>query len=188
MAIRGRIAGGLFLGLAATGLAGCGGGSTGAPNLLANATAPCPRVALLGEAADLTRFRAGGPRDLSNMELDARLVGFQAKCDYAPRRDGLDVTLTLSLSAERGPGATGRTASLPYLVAVVSGDERQVLAREAYAAEVSFPANVNRVQTRGEELSIRIPGSPQEAAGRTVLLGFVLTPEELALNRQRGTR
>ena len=54
---------------------------------------------------------------------------------------------------------------------------------------MEFPANVNRVQTSGEEISIRIPAAtPGEAAQRQVLLGFQLSPEELALNRQRGPR
>ena len=166
-------------------LAACGGA---ARDPMAEITAPCPRVALLGEAADLTRY-AGGGRDLSALVLDARLTGFTARCDYAPRNAGLDVTLRLAMSAERGQAAPGREATLPYLVAVVTPDETAVLAREAYGAQVAFPVNVNRVLTRGEEISIRLPGrDPQEAAQRTVLLGFVLTPEELALNRQRGPR
>ncbi|UFN46831.1 hypothetical protein LPC08_12395 [Roseomonas sp. OT10] len=182
---RGRRAGAMAL-LAGAGLAlaGCGGSSR---DLLANVTAPCPRVALLGEAADLTRFR-GGARDLTGLELDGRLTGFQAKCDYGPGRQGLDVTLTLGMTVERGPAAVGRTAQIPYMVAVVTGDETQVLSRASFAVPVEFPNNVSRLTLRSEELSIRIPGPPQEAATRTVLLGFVLTPEELALNRARGPR
>lgn len=175
-------AGALLLGLV---LAGCGGAER---DPMAQATAPCPRVALLGDAADLTRYD-GPSRDLSALVLDARLTGFSARCDYAPRGAGLDVTLRLAMSAERGPAARTRDAALPYLVAVVTPDETRVLAREAYSAQAAFPANVNRVRTQGEEISIRLPGrDPQEAAQRTVLLGFALTPEELALNRQRGPR
>ncbi len=165
--------------------AACGGAPR---DPMAEVTAPCPRVALLGEAADLTRYD-GATRDLSALVLDARLTGFTATCDYAPRNAGLDVTLRLAMSAERGPAARGREATLPYLVAVVTPDEREVLAREGYSAQAVFPANVGRVRTQGEEITIRLPGrDPQEAARRTVLLGFALTPEELALNRQRGPR
>lgn len=167
-------------------LAGCG--STDSKNPLANATAPCPAVSLLGDAADLTRFSGPG-RDIPSMVLDARLTGYQAKCDYAPGHKGLDVTLRLGLSAERGPAATTRTAALPYFVAVTTADESRILAKANYTASVEFPANVNRVQTSGEEISIRIPAAtPGEAAQRQVVLGFQLSPEELALNRQRGPR
>jgi len=71
---------------------------------------------------------------------------------------------------------------------VVSGDETSVLARATYDAQVEFPPNVSRVQTRGDELSIRIPGGVEQARTRRVLLGFVLTPQELAVNRRRGPR
>lgn len=172
--------------LALAGLAGCG--STDSKNPLANATAPCPAISLLGDAADLTRYRGPG-RDIPSMVLDARLTGYQAKCDYAPGHKGLDVTLRLGLAAERGPAATARTASLPYFVAVTTAGEGRILAKANYSAEVEFPANVNRLQTSGEQISIRIPAAtPGEAAQRQVVLGFQLSPEELALNRQRGPR
>ncbi|MFZ6763186.1 hypothetical protein [Pseudoroseomonas sp. WGS1072] len=164
-------------------LAGCGGSP--AP-LLAEATAPCPHVAVLADAADLTRFRPGGGRDLTAMTLNASLAGFQAKCDYAPKHAGLDVTLTPAFTAERGPAAQGRTAQIPYMVAVAEGES--IRDRAAYVLQVEFPPNVARVRSEGEELLIRLPGNPQEAAGKTIWLGFVLTPEELALNRERGPR
>lgn len=163
----------------------CSGGSATDP--LRNATAPCPRVAILSDAADLTRFRPGGGQDLTAMELNASLSGFQAKCDYAPERAGLDVTLTPSFTAERGPAAQGRTAEIPYMVAVVE-DESRILSRATYSMQVEFPPNVSRSRSAGEELSIRIPGTPQSAAQKTILLGFVLSPEELALNRRRSPR
>jgi hypothetical protein len=168
-------------------LAACGGES-GPRNLLETAQAPCPRVSILADAADLTRFRPGGGTDLAAMAFDARIAGFRARCDYAPRRAGLDVTLTLAFNAERGPAATGRSVDLPYVVAVVSADESRVLSRAAFATRAVFPPNVSRLQGQGEELSIRLPGTPQEAAAQAVLVGFALTPEELAVNRRRGVR
>ncbi|HWX48754.1 MAG TPA: hypothetical protein VNZ61_11920 [Roseomonas sp.] len=162
----------------------CSGGTT---DPLRNATAPCPRVAILSDAADLTRFRPGGGQDLTAMELNASLSGFQAKCDYAPERAGLDVTLTPNFTAERGPAAQGRTAEIPYMVAVVE-DGNRILSRATYTIQVEFPPNVSRSRSEGEELSIRLPGTPQSAAQKSILLGFVLSPEELALNRRRGPR
>ncbi|WP_120006421.1 hypothetical protein [Teichococcus vastitatis] len=167
-------------------LSGCGG--SGAPaDPLRNAQAPCPNIGILSDAAELTRFRQGGGQDLTAMELNASLIGFEAKCDYAPERAGLDVTLTPRFTAERGPAASGRGASIPYMVAVLDG-QQHILSREAYNLQVAFPANVSRAQSQDEELSIRIPGTPQAAAGKNILLGFVLSPEELALNRRRGPR
>ncbi|KAA2214458.1 hypothetical protein [Teichococcus oryzae] len=167
-------------------LAACGG-SSAPPDLLRNAQAPCPNIGILSDAAELTRFRPGGGQDLTAMELNASLTGFDASCDYAPDRAGLDVTLTPRFTAERGPAATGRAAIIPYMVAVLDGPQH-ILSREAYNMQISFPGNVSRAQSQGEELSIRIPGTPQSAAQKNILIGFVLSPEELALNRRRGPR
>jgi hypothetical protein len=180
---RNLLAGGVSIGLLA--LAGCN--ETQVEGLMSRAQAPCPRVGVIADAADLTRFRAGGGTDLTAMEVDARVSGFQAKCNYASGRQGLVVTLTPQFSAERGPAAPAPVIDVPYMVAVV-GDDDQVLSRAAYALRVAFPPNVSRVQSQGEELSITLAGGVDQAASRRVLIGFQLSPEELAANRRRGPR
>ena len=173
-----------LLALAALLLAGCGGRDL----LSQRPQAPCPRVALLAEAVDLTRYRAGGGANLGAMEVDARLLGFQARCDYAPRDAGLDVTLVVEVSAERGPAATERTADLPYLIAVTEEAEGRVLNRGTDIVRVTFNGNESRAVARGEQMMVRIPGDVRRAAEKVVLIGFQLTPEQLADNRRRGVR
>jgi len=168
--------------LAMGGLAGCGG--QGANPVT---TAPCPRIGILSDAADLTRF-SGGSRDLAAMQIDAKIAGFNAKCDLTDRGQALDVTLTINIQAERGPAFQGRTAELPYMIAVVDPNGNRVMAREAYVIRANFEPNVPKTQVGTEEVNIRIPGIPPEAAKKQVLIGFQLTPDELALNRQRGPR
>jgi hypothetical protein len=181
---RGRpVAAGLAAALLA--LAGCGGGDQ--PTL----PATCPRVGILADAADLTHFRPGAGQDLSAMVLDARITGFQARCDYTRRGRALEMILTVQFAAERGPAAQGaRTAELPYFVTVVSPDETQVIAPpQHFSTRVVFPTNVSRVRANGQELSIVIPlGGERRLGDEAVLIAFQLTPEELALNRRRGPR
>jgi hypothetical protein len=167
------------------GLTACSGES--ARDLLARTTAPCPRVGIIQDAADLSRFRQGAQADLTALVVNASISGFQAKCDYNSKRDGLVVTLTPNFSAERGPASSGSTADIPYMVAVV-GDGDQVLSRAAYTLRVPFPPNVAKVTSQGEEVSIALGGGVAEAARRQILIGFVLTPDELAANRRRGPR
>lgn len=174
-----------LLALAALLLAGCGGSRS---VMSQRPQAPCPRVALLAEAVDLTRYRPGAGADLAAMEVDARLLGFQARCDYAPRDAGLDVTLVVEASAERGPAATGRTADLPYLIAVTEEGEGRVLNRGTDSIRVTFAGNERRSAARGEQMMVRIPGDVRQAAEKVVLIGFQLTPEQLADNRRRGVR
>ncbi len=165
-------------------LAGCGRDAADNPY---NLTAPCPRVGIIADAADLTRF-AGNSQDLSALVLDARIAGFNARCDYASRGAGLDVSLTVGIDLERGPAATSRAAEISYLVAVVDTDGQTILSRQAFVVRANFPANVSRIRDSGERLTIRMPGSPVASAQRQVLIGLQLTEAELALNRRRGNR
>ncbi|MBP0491258.1 hypothetical protein [Roseomonas indoligenes] len=165
-------------------LAACG---RGGDVLSQRPRAPCPRVALLADAVDLTRYRAGAVPDVGTVEVDARMVGLQARCDYAPREAGLDVTLVVQVTAERGPAAI-RAADLPYVVAVTDEAEGRILNRGTDTVTVTFAGNERRTAAQGEQMMIRIPGDVRRAAERVVLVGFQLTPEELAANRRRGAR
>ena len=89
------------MGLAgALALAGCGNTGPATP------PAPCPRITILADGADLTRFQPGAVQDLATTTFDARLVGFQASCDYARRRGGVAVTLSVLFALPLGGGVT----------------------------------------------------------------------------------
>jgi hypothetical protein len=152
--------------------------------------APCPRIAILADGADLTRFRAGAPRDLTTQVLDARISGFNASCDWASRdRRSLGITVTPLFEVERGPAAEGRVVDLPWFVALTDPTDSQVIAREAYTVRVTFPANVQRAQQPGQRVRLTLPLPEGQRAGEYNLrISFQLSPEELAVNRQRGPR
>ncbi len=181
----GRRAGGAAILAAPLALAACGGDSP--RDLLARATAPCPQIGIISDAADLTRFREGAQADLTALVVNASLSGFQAKCDYTSKHDGLQVSVTPNFTVERGPASTGSSVDVPYMVAVVGAND-QVISRATYTMRVSFPPNVAKVSSQGEEVAITLTGGVAEAAKRRVLLGFVLSPQELAANRRRGPR
>lgn len=172
------------LGLAgAAMLAGCGGGgsSTSVP-------APCPRVTILADGADLTRYRPGAVQDLATMTTDARLVGFEARCDYMRRREGVSVTLSAIFEVERGPVAQVRQAVLPWFLAVTDATDSQVIDRQEFGALVDFGPNVNRVRVQSRPVTLTFPADERLVENHNVRLSFQLTPEELALNRRRGPR
>jgi hypothetical protein len=175
-------------------LAACGGreDAEGARTIatLANELAPCPRIVILGDGADLTRFRPGGDRDLTAMVVDARIEGFNASCDYAnSARDSLAIRLTPRFEAERGPAAEGRTAELPWFVALTDPGDQSVLDRRGFAARASFPPNTPRATVIGQQARLAVPLRPgARAQDYTIRLSFQLSPEELAHNRARGPR
>ena len=106
----------------------------------------CPQLTLLAEGADLVRF-AGAGRDVTDRVMEARINGVDAKC--APGR-GRDVVATIRVRADvaRGPAARGRTAQVPYFVAVMRGDA--VLDRREFALAANFPPNVNSMRVAGD--------------------------------------
>jgi hypothetical protein len=153
--------------------------------------AACPRIAILAEGADLSRFRPGATRgDLTALVADARIAGFDATCDYADRaRTALNVRVTPRFEAERGPAAEGRTLDLPWFVALTDAADSAVLDRQGFATRVTFGPNVARTNVTGQTARLSLPlGEGRSAAGYTIRLSLQLTPEELALNRARGPR
>jgi hypothetical protein len=165
-------------------LAGCGGGggTAGSP------PAPCPRITILADGADLTRFRAGAVRDLATMAFDARLVGFEARCDYTRRREGVVVSISAVFDVERGPVAQARQATLPWFIAVTDVADSEIIDRQDFLTPVDFAPNVNQVRVQSRPVSLNFPAEERLVENHNVRLSFQLTPEDLALNRRRGPR
>jgi hypothetical protein len=164
--------------LAAGLLAGCGSDEpTFAPT--------CPQISLLAEGADLTRFTGQG-RDILDRVLEGRLTGIDGTC-RAGRGSELVATLTVRAELRRGPAAQGRTAQVPYFIAVIEGD--RIVDRRSFTLEATFPSNVDSLRVAGDELELRFPDTADRGAGRyRVLVSFQLTQDELAFNRRSAAR
>lgn len=166
-------------------LAGCGGGGSSA----LSPPAPCPRITVLADGADLTRFQPGAGQDLAAMTADARLIGFQARCDYTRRREAVSVSVSAIFDVERGPAAGSmRQTNLPWFIAVTDLDDTQVIDRREYVTPVTFESNVNRVRVQSRPVSFSFPAEERLVENHNLRLSFQLTPDELALNRRRGPR
>lgn len=173
----------MAIGLAAT-LAGCGGGTS----LSNSPPAPCPRITILADGADLTRFRPDAVRDLSTMTFDARLIGFEARCDYTRRREGVAVAISAIFDVERGPAGVARETSLPWFIAVTDANDAQLIERQDLVTPVSFEANVGRIRVQSRPMTLNFPAEERLVENHNVRLSFQLTREELDLNRRRGPR
>lgn len=170
-------------------LAACGG-SESTSNVLTAGQAPCPRITILADGADLTQYVAGAPRDLTTMVLDARIAGFDAVCDYASRdRRALDVRVTPRFQVERGPAARGGSLDIPWFIAVSDAGDTDVIDRQAFTARATLASNQTRVNSTGQAARLRLPiGDGVSAGNYLVRISFQLTPDQLAQNRSRGPR
>jgi hypothetical protein len=148
---------------------------------------PCPSLALLRDAADLTRFAPSG-QDVTDMELQARLTGVPASCQRdADDPDKVVATLHVSVEVTRGPAARTREADLTYFVAVT--EQGKVLNEQNFPLHVSFPPNTDRARVTDDDVDLRLPVSKTKtAASYKIYVAFRLTPQELAYNRRVSAR
>jgi hypothetical protein len=173
---------GIILAAALT-LAGCGG--TRIEDLLI----ACPELSLPADTADLTRYRPDGPPDLSAMIMDARVVAIEGSCVRGRRDRSVVARVAPRFSVERGPAAETRVVELPWYLAVIESGTDRIVSRATFRLPAAFPANTPRMDVRSSQIEIEFPVSEgRRVQDYRIMVGFMLTQEELALNRRRGPR
>jgi len=159
----------------------------GKPEEHAAALPSCPETGVMQEADRIPVFygASGKPKaaDVAATGVLGRLTG---ACSF-DEPGVAELEVTINFAAEKGPkGVALRKQSLPYFIAVLSPDET-VLQRQAFSTKVDFD-NADK-GFASEEHDIRVPVSAKEAAGAyKVVVGFQLTPEQLAYNRENGAK
>jgi hypothetical protein len=145
----------------------------------------CPRPALAPGASDITRYREGSNgHDITDLVLEGRITGVNGDCS-AGDRGHLAANTTVVFQFSRGPGMQGRTATVPFFVAVSEGDD--IRDKQIYSAQVSFPPNVDQTTLSTPPIAMSFPiASGKSGASYTIWAGFQLTEDELSVNRQRG--
>lgn len=159
-------------------VAGCSGSQVQPP-------ASCPKVAVLGELAELVRFRPGAGRDLTDVELQAKFAGLSFGCRY--NKDAMSVEIDVQLEAVRGPAMTASRAEFQYFAAVTN-PAGEVIAKEIFSSDVEFKGNTTRL-VFADELVQRIPMLDRTTSPNwSVLLGLQLTDEQRDWLKRRQAR
>ncbi|WP_424814175.1 hypothetical protein [Roseococcus sp. YIM B11640] len=178
-----RLALGVTAVLAAVGLSGC------SPQRIDDLLISCPTLTLPADVADLTRYTPGSPPDLSALVLDARITAVDGRCKRGRGDATVDAELSVRFQMDRGPAATTRAAQLPWFIAVLDAETDQVVNRMSFVLPAQFGANSSRGVVSSRPVDISFPvGQGRRAQDYKIMVGFQLTPEELALNRRRGPR
>lgn len=168
---------------AALALAGCG--TTRIEDLLI----ACPELSLPADTADLTRYRPDGPPDLSSMIMDARIIAIEGSCARGRRDRSVVARVAPRFSVERGPAAQTRAVELPWYLAVVEEGSDRIVSRATFRIPAAFPANTPRMNVSSSQIEIEFPlGEGRRVQDYRIMVGFMLSQEELALNRRRGPR
>lgn len=161
--------------LAVAVLAGCSALSSKEPP-------PCPPVYILGDTQHLTQYRAGSGRDLTDVEVEAEVIGFKGECHYD--QTGAVIDLGVSFDVRRGPAARGRDVPFRYFVAVPKFYPAES-AKAVLTSSAHFPDGTESVRVDDEGVTLRIPVKTHEVIDQyEIYLGFQLTPEQLEMNRK----
>ncbi len=170
-----RIAGALGLLLAAL-AAGC---SSDKPE------AACPRGVIPADAANITHFRDGPGRDLTDVVAAGHIQNFLIQCKYSKK--DVDIDLQIAITADRGPADRTRAADFDYWVAVVDPD-RKVLQRTPFRVHFEFADNVTHLGTI-EQIEPIIPlKDVMKGPNYQIWMGFQLTEDQLKWNRSQNAQ
>ncbi len=161
------------------GLAGCG--VFGEKKL----KRPCPNFLLLGDAEEMTRFRAGPGRDITDVDFRAAIVNFQGTCEHS--KNQVEAEFIVEITVRRGPANRSRRAGFEFFIAIPRFHPAPA-GKRTFAVEVTFEDNRPRVLYR-DEIALKIPlGGGEVGANYDVYLGLQLDPEQLDYNRRRRAR
>jgi len=145
---------------------------------------PCPNAFALYDAARVVEFAQPGEESFGNVAYTAEIQAVHTLCRYVEDKP-IDSELELEIGFGRGPAATERQHTYNVWVAVTRTDV-VVLDRVSAPMRVSFPRGEDRVYLRRKIEHIRIPRADEETSGSNfeILVGFDVTPEQLAFNRE----
>ncbi|MDZ4370331.1 MAG: Tat pathway signal sequence domain protein [Phenylobacterium sp.] len=143
---------------------------------------PCPYVKTLYDAARYVEFKDN--REASaNVGWSGEIQGISSGCAYKDN-EPIQVVMEVLFELGKGPQAAGRSKTYRYWVAVTDRN-RSVLAKEWFDLPVDFPEGSDRVHVTEEIEGISIPRAAMTTSGANfeVLIGFEVTPEMAAFNR-----
>jgi hypothetical protein len=160
-----------------------------APQRMDDLLVPCPTLVLPADLADMTRHAPGAQPDLSTLVLDARVTAIDGTCRRGSRDRSIESTIAVRFQIDRGPAATGRAVQLPWFLALLDARTDQVVSRQSFVMNGQFGVNTTRANVTSQPVEISFPvGAERSIQDYRVLVGFLLTEDELAANRRRGPR
>lgn len=143
---------------------------------------PCPSALALYDAHRLVEF-SGEEVIYNNVGFTAEINGVRSLCSYYGERP-IIANLELDLAFGRGPAAIGESHTYQYFVAVTRRDIA-VIEKQVFPVTVRFRAGEDRAYVTETVDAISIPRANSDTSGTNfeIIVGFELTPEQLAYNR-----
>jgi hypothetical protein len=182
----GRWARGMRLGLAAAILCGSALALSGCKMFVKEDPPPCPRVSILADAASLTRFRPGPGRDITDIELQAKVADYHGACQYDKEARRMNLVLRVGFDVQKGAALGEGKRSLRYFVSVPTFWPHEG-AKKVLTTEVEFPAHQELVHVVDKDVELDFPvRNVKELERYEVFIGLQLDEAELQYNRAHG--
>ncbi|WP_297513064.1 Tat pathway signal sequence domain protein [uncultured Caulobacter sp.] len=144
---------------------------------------PCPYVKVLYDASRYIEFK-DGKEAASQAGFTGEIQSLTSGCAYKSD-EPIKIRVEALFQLGRGPTAQGDKHTYRYWVAVTERNQA-VIAKEYFDLPVSFSPGQDRVYTTQTIEQITIPRADAKVSGGNfeVLLGFDVTPEMAAFNRE----
>lgn len=161
----------------------------GAVALVLAACAPpkpqvCPRVAILGDAASLTKFVPGAAQTEDNIMYKVTMQEIDSDCSYrGDTREEMENNVRVAVSAQKGPALASDQIEVPYFIAVLDRTGT-VLNKRVMTASIDFDGAqaVSGVEESWQQFNLRGGGG---GPSFEIWSGFQLSDAELEFNRRQ---
>lgn len=144
---------------------------------------PCPRAFALYDAARIVEFN-GEEQRFDNVGFTGEIDHVRSLCRYY-NDEPIDANLEITFDLGRGPAASQSAATYEYFVAVTRKNV-DVINKEVFPMQVTFPAGQDRVRVVEEVKQIIIPRATPTTSGVNfeIVVGFELTADQRKFNSE----
>ncbi|MBX3430616.1 MAG: hypothetical protein KF779_13625 [Hyphomonadaceae bacterium] len=141
-------------------------------------------MGVLYDTSRVVRFAQPDNQRYANIAFTGEMQGVHGLCRYV-EADPIRMNMEIDMAFGRGPAATSDRQTYRYWVAVTRRG-RAPIEKVYFDVDVRFPRGEQVVTHREQIDQIVIPRANEEISGENfeILVGFELTPEQLAFNRE----
>ena len=143
----------------------------------------CPAVGSIYDAARVVDFTDSSEERYTDIRYTGEITDVRSFCRYTADHP-LTAELEIDFAFGKGPAADSNSQDFGYWVAVTRRNGK-VLAKEYYTVSADFGSN--KLASASQKIDkITIPRADETIAGSNfeIVVGFDLTEEELAFNRE----
>lgn len=150
------------------------------------AVIPCPYIGVLDDAAEITRFKYGGQRDVSDIEFQGRISRIDFDCKKPENKEVVIGKATIYFEFERGMTTTIDRQFFKLFMALSVNDET-IIDKSEIMLDVQFKEGSRKTTTSKVVKNIRVPTDGEIGSEfHKIYVGFQLSPAEVAYNRTRN--